>query len=127
MKPDREERRPSAEESRRRNRIAVEAYYIAERRGFRPGGELEDWLEAEKRIDAAQVPEAPQPAYRPVNNNVREEIAGRERPSPLDAGLPGEPDERPARKITQVATRNGERRATARKTPTPPKLAGEAA
>lgn len=127
MNPDREERRPSAEESRRRNRIAVEAYYLAERRGFRPGGELEDWLEAEKRIDAAQVPEAPQPAYRPINNNVREEIAGRERPSPLDAGLPGEPDERPARRIAQVAAGSGERRAAARNRPAPPKLDGKAA
>lgn len=32
--------------------IALAAYYRAERRGFAPGGELEDWLAAESEIDA---------------------------------------------------------------------------
>lgn len=32
--------------------IAEAAYYRAEKRGFEPGKELEDWLEAEKEIDA---------------------------------------------------------------------------
>jgi hypothetical protein len=31
--------------------IAEAAYYCAEQRGFEPGHELEDWLEAEARID----------------------------------------------------------------------------
>ena len=31
--------------------IAEAAYYSAEKRGFEPGHELEDWLEAEARID----------------------------------------------------------------------------
>ena len=31
--------------------IAEAAYYSAERRGFEPGHELEDWLDAEARID----------------------------------------------------------------------------
>lgn len=31
--------------------IAVRAYFRAERRGFAPGGELEDWLIAEQEID----------------------------------------------------------------------------
>jgi len=31
--------------------IAEAAYYIAERRGFEPGAELDDWLEAENEID----------------------------------------------------------------------------
>jgi hypothetical protein len=31
-------------------RIAIAAYYRAERRGFIPGGELEDWLAAEREI-----------------------------------------------------------------------------
>ncbi len=35
----------------RRLAIAAAAYYCAERRGFEPGHELEDWLEAEARID----------------------------------------------------------------------------
>ena len=35
----------------RRQRIAEAAYYRAKRRGFHPGNEEEDWLEAEKEID----------------------------------------------------------------------------
>ncbi|WP_374086715.1 DUF2934 domain-containing protein [Methylomicrobium lacus] len=31
-------------------RIAELAYYKAERRGFEPGHELEDWLEAEQEL-----------------------------------------------------------------------------
>jgi hypothetical protein len=30
--------------------IAEAAYYCAEKRGFEPGHELDDWLEAEARI-----------------------------------------------------------------------------
>jgi hypothetical protein len=37
---------------KRRKRIQVAAYHLAEKRGFGAGGELEDWLEAEKRDDA---------------------------------------------------------------------------
>lgn len=33
--------------------IAEAAYYRAERRGFTPGYELRDWLEARDQIDAA--------------------------------------------------------------------------
>jgi hypothetical protein len=32
--------------------IAVAAYYRAERRGFAPGSELDDWLAAEADIEA---------------------------------------------------------------------------
>ena len=32
--------------------IAEAAYYLAEKRGFAPGGELQDWLEAEAQIEA---------------------------------------------------------------------------
>ena len=35
----------------RRLMIAEAAYYCAEQRGFEPGHEMEDWLEAEARID----------------------------------------------------------------------------
>ncbi len=31
--------------------IAEEAYFRAQRRDFRPGGELEDWLAAEAEVD----------------------------------------------------------------------------
>jgi hypothetical protein len=82
-----------AERRNRRNRIAIAAYYNAERRGFQPGREVEDWLEAEKQVDR-ESGENFLPAPRPININVREEIRGRDRPSPLDAGLPDEPDER---------------------------------
>ena len=32
--------------------IAVEAYYLAEARGFAPGAELDDWLTAEAQVEA---------------------------------------------------------------------------
>jgi hypothetical protein len=35
----------------REARIAEAAYWRAERRGFAPGGELEDWLQAERELD----------------------------------------------------------------------------
>ena len=38
---------------RRRAMIAEAAYFFAERRGFEPGYELNDWLAAEDQIDAA--------------------------------------------------------------------------
>jgi hypothetical protein len=38
---------------RRHAMIAEAAYYRAERRGFTPGYELRDWLEARDQIDAA--------------------------------------------------------------------------
>lgn len=37
---------------RRQTMVAEAAYYIAEQRGFGEGHELEDWLLAEKQIDA---------------------------------------------------------------------------
>ncbi|HEY8506795.1 MAG TPA: DUF2934 domain-containing protein [Steroidobacteraceae bacterium] len=36
----------------RRAMIAEAAYLRAERRGFAPGGEVEDWLAAEREVDA---------------------------------------------------------------------------
>ena len=35
----------------RQKRIELAAYYRAERRGFTPGHELEDWLEAESEVE----------------------------------------------------------------------------
>jgi len=35
----------------RHHMIAAEAYYMAEKRGFKSGCELYDWLQAEFRID----------------------------------------------------------------------------
>ena len=34
--------------------IAVAAYYLAQRRNFTPGHDLDDWLAAEREVDAAQ-------------------------------------------------------------------------
>lgn len=36
----------------RQEMIALAAYYLAERRGFAPGGAEADWFEAERMIDA---------------------------------------------------------------------------
>jgi len=33
-----------------RKMVAVNAYYRAEKRGFEPGHEMDDWLEAEQEI-----------------------------------------------------------------------------
>jgi hypothetical protein len=36
----------------RQTMIAMAAYYLAEKRGFVPGSEVQDWLEAEKEVSA---------------------------------------------------------------------------
>jgi DUF2934 family protein len=36
--------------------VALAAYFIAEKRGFEPGHELDDWLTAEAQIAAAEQP-----------------------------------------------------------------------
>jgi hypothetical protein len=40
----------------REQRIRVAAYFKAEKRGFAPGHELDDWLAAEEEVDAASRP-----------------------------------------------------------------------
>lgn len=42
---------PQRIETLREELIRTAAYFRAERRGFAPGGELADWLEAEREID----------------------------------------------------------------------------
>lgn len=42
-------------ERARHRRIAIAAYYRAESRGFTPGGEVEDWLVAEREVDRNQA------------------------------------------------------------------------
>lgn len=44
--------RITVSEDARRAMIAQAAYLRAERRGFAPGDEVEDWLEAEAEVDA---------------------------------------------------------------------------
>jgi len=43
-------RKTGEPEDRRHDEIAVAAYYRAQGRGFAPGHELEDWLEAESEV-----------------------------------------------------------------------------
>jgi hypothetical protein len=42
---------PALSPEQRRYYVEVAAYYIAERRGFHGGGELDDWVTAEAEID----------------------------------------------------------------------------
>lgn len=44
--------RVNVSEEARRVMIAQAAYLRAERRGFAPGGDLEDWMAAEAEVDA---------------------------------------------------------------------------
>ncbi len=39
----------------RHSRVAIAAYYLAERRGFQPGAEAADWRLAEMQIDSADA------------------------------------------------------------------------
>lgn len=44
---------PNEAASARRAMIREAAYYLAQKRGFAPGRDIEDWLRAERQIDAA--------------------------------------------------------------------------
>jgi hypothetical protein len=105
MKPPRERRRPldgavnpnaetssqqgpvSGEEAQRHERIAVAAYYNAERRGFREGGAQDDWLEAEKEIER-QDRQRTSPARLQDEISSPDHMIPRE---PLPAGQPHDP------------------------------------
>lgn len=39
----------------REHMISIEAYFLAEKRGFAPNQELADWLEAEHEVDSHLV------------------------------------------------------------------------
>lgn len=41
------------------SQIARRAYQLAEQRGFRPGGELEDWLQAEREVETGPARNTP--------------------------------------------------------------------
>jgi hypothetical protein len=43
---------PSEEAAQRQATIARKAYFCAQRRGFEPGHELEDWLTAEAEVNS---------------------------------------------------------------------------
>ncbi|MGA2564418.1 MAG: DUF2934 domain-containing protein [Steroidobacteraceae bacterium] len=65
---------PGLEAAQRQNAIAQEAYLRAQRRGFEPGHELEDWLAAEAEFNALvcgghrPVAAANAEAYSPASN-----------------------------------------------------------
>jgi hypothetical protein len=42
-------------------KVALTAYFIAEKRGFEPGHELDDWLAAEAEMAAAEQPSVTKP------------------------------------------------------------------
>ena len=130
MKPPRERRRPldgavnpnaetssqqgpvSDEDAQRHERIAVAAYYNAERRGFREGGEQDDWLDAEKEIERQDRPQARPSRARPegaIDVSTPDHMVARE---PLPAGQPHDPVPKPA--SPPGATKKPERRKTAR-------------
>jgi hypothetical protein len=48
-------------DGQRQQMIAERAYQKAEARGFAPGGEEQDWLEAEREVEGAIPNEAPAP------------------------------------------------------------------
>jgi len=43
---------PFKQPDTRHELIALQAYYLAEARGFTPGAELDDWLAAEAHVDS---------------------------------------------------------------------------
>jgi hypothetical protein len=51
---------PRPEPTDRQRLVAEAAYYRAERRGFVPGYEKDDWLEAEKELGLPATPQPPE-------------------------------------------------------------------
>lgn len=48
--PTKQTRENSPEAIPREQQVATAAYYLAEKRGFTPGNEIADWLEAEREF-----------------------------------------------------------------------------
>jgi hypothetical protein len=102
------------DEANRHERIAKAAYYNAERRGFEAGGEQDDWLAAEKEIDAQHRQQA-RPSRRDEGSARARGAIDVEGPDhmvarePLPAGQPHDPVP-PAEK----GSRKPERRTRAR-------------
>lgn len=48
--PETKQAQNTPSEQEVRARIAVAAYYLAERRGFNPGADMDDWLAAEAEL-----------------------------------------------------------------------------
>lgn len=63
-------RDPEARAADHEVQVALAAYFIAEKRGFEPGHELEDWLAAEAQIAAAAQPSVVKPIELSKAENV---------------------------------------------------------
>jgi hypothetical protein len=70
--PERNKHSEMSEEELR-NRIAERAYYRAEQRGFAPGYEMEDWIEAEKEVRGELLPEEREPYPTPDDFGEQED------------------------------------------------------
>src|SRR5690606_22444464 len=65
-------RRDEREAEARWRRTAVAAFFRAEARGFAPGRELDDWLEAERELDALEAARRDAPAAaEPASSGVK--------------------------------------------------------
>ena len=63
--PSPKSRSPEPPPETREQMIRKAAYLLAERRGFDPGHELEDWLLAEQQVDSRLANLGPPRRYRP--------------------------------------------------------------
>lgn len=50
-RPEGEQEARDMQEEARRRKVEEAAYYLAQKRGFSPGYEMQDWLAAEAEID----------------------------------------------------------------------------
>jgi hypothetical protein len=49
---------PASDAAKLYQEIALNAYFRAQARGFAPGGEQQDWIEAEREVNAAHAEQA---------------------------------------------------------------------
>ncbi|WP_326543384.1 DUF2934 domain-containing protein [Pseudorhodoferax sp.] len=54
--PQAQQQQQQQDDPTREQRIREAAYAAAERRGFAPGGEVDDWLEAERQMGGTGAP-----------------------------------------------------------------------
>jgi hypothetical protein len=58
--------------------VAEAAYYRAEQRGFTPGNEMADWLDAEREIETAMTPkQAAKKAKKPAAGAKKKKAAAK--------------------------------------------------
>ncbi len=77
--------------------IAERAYFKAERRGFAPGYELEDWLTAEREVAALL---ASAPAAKPKRKTTRAASGAEKAPAAKTAAVKAAAAKRPAAKAS---------------------------